>query len=266
MAGRTILSMAIACGLALGAAGSARAHHPPDSAASNEVQKQSGSFKDMDLKSLSSDQAMQLQRKLTDKGFYRGKINGVIDRATYQAFHDFQRSVGVEASDRLDIKTADALGVTFQEMQPVRGSDQTSSTTPASGGKTSTAPVIPDAGNQAQGTSPYGGVVAPGDTTGSLPTEGSNVEPQAGREPLAVYDPGTVRDVQRKLKSQHLFKGTVTGTFDQKTRAAVTKFQKRHDLADTGDLDKATLAALGVIGPAAVPSAIPSATPYTPQG
>lgn len=77
----------------------------------------------------------------------------------------------------------------------------------------------------------------------------------------AQADPG-VESVQQNLKDQGFYYGEITGTVDAETTAAIRRYQIRHGLKITGELDAATRKALGVGGtssPRSTPT--PVATP-----
>lgn len=77
------------------------------------------------LQSLSCPEATLLQASLKRHGAYEGEITGKIDEQTRKAFHDYQRMLGVQTSDRIDERTASLLDVQAEEIQPVRGLDYT---------------------------------------------------------------------------------------------------------------------------------------------
>lgn len=52
--------------------------------------------------------------------------------------------------------------------------------------------------------------------------------------------------VQSKLKSDHLYNGPINGRWTDQTAEALTIFQERHGLAQTGRLNGPTKRALGV--------------------
>jgi len=52
--------------------------------------------------------------------------------------------------------------------------------------------------------------------------------------------------VQTKLKTDHLYNGPINGRWTDQTAQALTIFQSRHHLAQTGRLDGPTKQALGV--------------------
>src|SRR4030095_10352979 len=55
---------------------------------------------------------------------------------------------------------------------------------------------------------------------------------------------GPIYAVQDALKRVHFFVGERTGVLDQPTRTALKRFQTRHGLPETGEIDTATLQAL----------------------
>jgi peptidoglycan hydrolase-like protein with peptidoglycan-binding domain len=55
---------------------------------------------------------------------------------------------------------------------------------------------------------------------------------------------GPIYAVQDALKREHFFAGERTGVLDPSTRSALQRFQTRHGLPDTGEIDTATLQAL----------------------
>jgi hypothetical protein len=59
------------------------------------------------------------------------------------------------------------------------------------------------------------------------------------------YTPAQAHLVQRSL-NEHGYPVELTGIYDQRTRAAVTGFQRSHGIETTGDMDPATAHALGL--------------------
>ena len=59
----------------------------------------------------SGERVSEIQRSLSEKGFYSGKINGSYDFATRQGIRRFRRSVGLEAGSEADFKALKALGI-----------------------------------------------------------------------------------------------------------------------------------------------------------
>jgi peptidoglycan hydrolase-like protein with peptidoglycan-binding domain len=115
------------------------------------------------------------------------------------------------------------------------------STSPASGGTTASNPTGMNAGTSP--SQPGSEMGAPKPT--STPSE---VEPQRGTD-TAITDPATIQQAQKVLKQKGLYQGEATGTLDPNTKAAIMEFQKENYLAQTGLLDKDTLAKMGVAAP-----------------
>jgi hypothetical protein len=76
---------------------------------------------------LSNDKAKEVQETLKEKGFDPGTADGVMGRKTTQAIRDFQKANNLQATGRLDEKTASALGVEASDMGSSRGGSKSSS-------------------------------------------------------------------------------------------------------------------------------------------
>ena len=75
--------------------------------------------------------------------------------------------------------------------------------------------------------------------TASSSTSSSSATP-------ARYDPTLVRDVQQALNDKGYNAGAVDGQWGPATEDAVRRFQQATNLPQTGELERSTLAALGV--------------------
>jgi peptidoglycan hydrolase-like protein with peptidoglycan-binding domain len=73
------------------------------------------------LSSLDKEEIRQVQQALQQQGVYQGPIDGVAGPETYAAVGAFQQKQGGKVTGHLDQQTAQALGVSFGEIQPVRG-------------------------------------------------------------------------------------------------------------------------------------------------
>jgi hypothetical protein len=62
----------------------------------------------------------------------------------------------------------------------------------------------------------------------------------------SAYDSSLVRSVQQALNDKGYFAGAVDGQWGPATRDAVRRFQQASGLAQTGELERSTLAALGI--------------------
>jgi peptidoglycan hydrolase-like protein with peptidoglycan-binding domain len=59
-------------------------------------------------------------------------------------------------------------------------------------------------------------------------------------------NPGSARRIQEALRERGLLAGAPTGELDEPTSAALRRFQRSQDLAQTGAPDRETLRRLGV--------------------
>lgn len=81
--------------------------------------------------------------------------------------------------------------------------------------------------------------------------------------PLRVKD-DQVADMQRKLNDQGFSAGQVDGLWGPDTSAALRRYQAKHGLQQTGQLDQGALAALGAASATAVPAASPTQATAAP--
>ena len=67
-----------------------------------------------------------------------------------------------------------------------------------------------------------------------------------------------IRQAQRELRAQGFYKGPIDGAVNERTKRALTQYQKQNGLGQTGALDQATMRSLredtGVSGSSAPPS------------
>jgi peptidoglycan hydrolase-like protein with peptidoglycan-binding domain len=77
------------------------------------------------------------------------------------------------------------------------------------------------------------------------------VPPRAGRPAVAatpegLMNPGSARRIQEALRARGLLTGEPSGELDEATSAALRRFQRTQQLAQTGAPDRETLRRLGV--------------------
>lgn len=66
-----------------------------------------------DAQELSQDQIQQVQRRLNQKGFDAGAVDGKWNNRTQSALRNFQEAQGMKQTGNLDQKTVSSLGVDF---------------------------------------------------------------------------------------------------------------------------------------------------------
>jgi len=92
-------------------------------AMTQQPQSQSGSDS-IELSAVHGEQARQLQQKLKEQGLYNGRIDGILGPQTKRALQQFQQKQGIQGNGSLDQQTAEALGLNFDEIQRVRGTEK----------------------------------------------------------------------------------------------------------------------------------------------
>jgi peptidoglycan hydrolase-like protein with peptidoglycan-binding domain len=184
----------------------------------------------------SSDQSVtEVQRQLTQLGYYKGTINGVFDSQTQTAVMNFQRDRGLAVDGIVGSATTAALYQTPASSPTAPTASSTTSTT-ASGTAASYTPAAND------------GLLQLGDTG----TEVSNL--QTRLQALGYYD------------------GPISGSFGSQTQTALIAFQQAQGLTPDGIAGPKVNAALAALPtqstaqPTAQPAAAtPTQTVTSPQ-
>ncbi len=78
--------------------------------------------------------------------------------------------------------------------------------------------------------------------------QSSSQDPMKG---AAMNDPQTIKQVQQALSSQGYDPGPIDGTMNSKTQSALMQYQQAKGMPANGQLDRNTLASLGISGSAA---------------
>ena len=99
---------------------------------------------------------------------------------------------------------------------------------------------------------------ASGTTSGGAASDASSPSASGDKQPGSASAGGQsqaggdekIKQVQQKLKDQGHDAGPVDGVMGPKTQAALKEFQSAKGLKDSGQLDRETMAALGVSGSA----------------
>ncbi len=99
-------------------------------------------------------------------------------------------------------------------------------------------------------------------TVPAMAQQGPDGTPQE-TVPLRVKN-DQVADMQQKLNDQGFSVGQVDGLWGPNTSAALKRYQAKHGLQQTGQLDQGTLAAFGAASAIAVPPASPAQAAATP--
>jgi peptidoglycan hydrolase-like protein with peptidoglycan-binding domain len=60
------------------------------------------------------------------------------------------------------------------------------------------------------------------------------------------WSPSQIKQVQQRLKAAGTYSGPIDGRMGAQTQQAISQFQKKHGLRQTGNLDQQTMAALNI--------------------
>jgi peptidoglycan hydrolase-like protein with peptidoglycan-binding domain len=160
-------------------------------------------------------EARRLQQALAARGFDPGPIDGVIGPRTHSAMRAFQQQQNLTVG-RFDRETATALGMS--DFNDNRAGTIDMSSTPGSGGQYS------------------GPEHRASDRSGVGDTSMSGVSFQRTHD---------VIELQRALSARGFDPGPIDGVMGPQTRRALMSYQRQHNLAASGSLDRDTVASLG---------------------
>jgi peptidoglycan hydrolase-like protein with peptidoglycan-binding domain len=202
------------------------------------------------------------QQRLRAFGLYDGPIDGLWGPETQAAVDRFQRQQGLDATARLDTATLRALrsdaAAARASGTPVTISDPTDVRAlqnrlrqlgffdrPADGVWGQTTQVALENFQRARGFAP--GQVTTG-TLAALGLDPAAFPSRTAATPMAsdALDPQAVRTIQRRLREFGFYSGSIDAVWGPGTQTGVQRFQQSRGLEATGQLNTATVAALGL--------------------
>jgi peptidoglycan hydrolase-like protein with peptidoglycan-binding domain len=187
--------------------------------------------------SVNREQTMQMQRALTARNLYQGKVDGVWGPKTESALRNFQTQSGLDATGELNDSTARALGIDATqvavapdqpaanrtERQPVSGTDRATSPPPTTGVATS---------------SPTAGTATP-HSQAALEDGATNIQ-------LTSLSQEQAREMQQRLQLLGYYRGPVDGKVGEGTRSALRNyFQRQAELARQGVINNSAISLFG---------------------
>ena len=193
----------------------------------------------------SGEDVRRMQTRLTELGYYKGKISGNYLEGTQYAIKRFQGKVGLEATGKADPETQAVL----------YSSDALAADADENLGKYATATPEPQVtSTPAPGT---GFVVDDAADTQEIPESAAAFPGQ-----LQKNDTGdTVKQLQTRLTELGYYSGPISGNFLGKTATAVKKVQTQNGLEETGVVDEATWNVIFNDAGVVLPDATPKPTP-----
>ncbi len=184
----------------------------------------------------SGDDVKALQSRLTELGYYNGKISGNYLEGSYYAIHSFQNRSGLPATGKADVKTQELL---FDISALAK---QAPTATPA---PTPTP-------SPAQEEDSFQGEAVPEPTVANVKYTTKLQRGSTGSK---------VKQLQTRLTELGFYTGPISGNYMNQTKAAVTAFQKHNALTADGITGKETWDMLFNSEDVSLPSDTPKPTP-----
>jgi peptidoglycan hydrolase-like protein with peptidoglycan-binding domain len=204
---------------------------------------------------VSSDVVRSAQQALNDRGYRTGAIDGVFGPDTQSAVVNFQRAQNIQQTGTLDPRTLAALGVSEQSTNGAgRQTDTASSPTSSSGNHngqsaSNTNGSTSRNGNERMQSANSANQRMPSENSGNRREQSAkNNEPtNASGAANSMTRSDLIRSAQQALNDQGFDAGAVDGIYGPHTRSAVRDFQQAKGITQNGNLDRETLAKLGVL-------------------
>lgn len=183
----------------------------------------------------SGDEVKRLQARLTELGYYKGKLSGKFLGGTQKSLRQFQEKNGLTATGAADVRT----------QQKIYSTDAIAKT---------------DTAEQDLAGYLVGGEDGSGSQTAATDTA------TAYKKTLRSGSSGTlVKQLQTRMTELGYYDGPISGNFAKKTLRAVKTIQTQNGLKATGQVDESTWNVIfneaGIVMPDATPKPTPEPTP-----
>ena len=183
----------------------------------------------------SGEEVKNLQNRLTELGYYHGKISGEFLEGTQKSIRQFQEKNGLTATGAADVATQQAL---FSPKAQGKSDSQGNLT----------GFLVNDGENSAEGGAAASGSVVP--YTKTLKSGSSSQ---------------LVKQLQTRMAELGYYDGPISGNFAKKTLRAVKAIQTQNGMKATGQVDESTWNLIfndaGIVMPDATPRPTPEPTP-----
>ena len=183
----------------------------------------------------SGDEVKRLQARLTELGYYKGKLSGKFLGGTQKSLRQFQEKNGLTATGAADVRT----------QQKIYSTDAIAKN---------------DTAEQDLAGYLVGGEDGSGSQTAATDTA------TAYKKTLRSGSSGTlVKQLQTRMTELGYYDGPISGNFAKKTLRAVKTIQTQNGLKATGQVDESTWNVIfneaGIVMPDATPKPTPEPTP-----
>ena len=211
----------------------------------------------------SGDEVRRLQIRLTELGFFTGKVTGSFREETQKSVRAFQEAAGITATGAADAETLEKLYTSDAPREGagagenlsdflVGGGNGDPAGTEAAAGETGTAEAAADAGTDG--------------TAGTAENTDGAAGSTAYTKTLKSGSSGKlVKQLQARMTTLGYYDGPVSGNFAKKTLRAVKTIQTQNGLKATGQVDENTWNVIfndpGIVLPGATPKPTPEPTP-----
>ena len=172
----------------------------------------------------SGDAVKALQNRLTELGYYNGKVSGNYLEGTYYAIHSFQQVNGLGITGKADVKTQELL---FDREKAL----PKNAATPTPAPRSTPAPTIVPEGSSDEGPVVLSGENAPTAAATEVPFSKKLQRGSTGSQ---------VKLLQTRLTELGFYQGPISGNFMNQTRDAVRAFQTHNALTVDGIAGKET--------------------------
>ncbi|MBR2823739.1 MAG: peptidoglycan-binding protein [Clostridia bacterium] len=180
----------------------------------------------------SGEEVRKLQTRLTELGYYTGKVTGSYKENTQKSIRAFQEAMGLSPTGAADVRTLEAIYGSAAAAKQTEEEDADLS----------------------------GFLVGDGENGSDLPTS------VAFTKKLKSGSRGQeVKQLQARMTSLGYYGGPISGNFAKQTLRAVKAIQSQNGMAATGQVDEATWNVIfndpGIVMPDATPKPTPEPTP-----
>ncbi|MGJ3252745.1 MAG: peptidoglycan-binding protein [Elainellaceae cyanobacterium] len=178
-------------------------------------------------------QVINIQRRLTELGYYDGAIDGDYGVLTEQAVTEFQRSQGLTADGVVGPNTIAALE--NPDIQSTSARQSADAVQPQSEPTARPSPQSQTQPNASSSPSPGSVSAAPSVSPAPFPAPNTSTSAQPIIAPAPTAGREAVMDVQRRLQARGFYSGPIDGVMGPETRQAIEAAHQAYEV-DNADI------------------------------